>query len=220
MLPSTEGNLIVVAEASGEQPLSLLGLSENPESDAGLQASVSSNAGICSKLPLIVIDRRPSNSGQLRQGVSSVTTIPNGGNHLSFVSAGYDHVVQLWSLDTPFSSSPTSKVLRIHHSSVIQSMLVTEDGTPRLISAGADCCVNVHNLEEERTDYTIRTSNSVYQVHKTDRPECLLLEVGFHRYYEKSHFFLIPSRLHIGTRSMRYMIIGRPPGVLSAALGT
>lgn len=194
-LPSPDDSLVVVAEASGEQPLSLLILSENFESNDGSQASLSLKAGICNKRPLTVIDRRSSNIGQLRQGVSSVATIPKTENYLSFTSAGYDHVVQLWSLDTSFSSPPTSKVLRIHHSSVIHSMLVVEDGTPKLISAGADCCVNVYNLGAERTDYTIRTSNSVYQVHKTDRPECLLLEAGFHRYCKKCHLFLMTPKV-------------------------
>lgn len=166
-------------------------------------------ASLSNKPTVMDIDRRPFDNGRTRQGVSAVAAIPAIDDSLSFVSAGYDHVVQLWSLDFALTSPPISCILNVRHNSVIQSMLAIKEGPPKLLSAGADCTVNVYDLRSEHTEHTIRTSNSVYQIHSTDRSECFLLEVSLICPCTIINDFQWPLRLRIETHNMNYTTIER-----------
>ena len=120
---------------------------------------------------------RPSSDHErLRRGVSAVTALPSICPSLSFISAGYDHVVHLWSFDrtTILEQPPTPEALSIHHSSLVQSLLSAEN---RLISGAADNSIRIWDLQAGRMLSTIRTSNSVYQLHRTDNSNIVLAEV-------------------------------------------
>ncbi|KAJ7781429.1 WD40-repeat-containing domain protein [Mycena metata] len=94
-----------------------------------------------------------------------------------FASGGYDHCVHLWSVKADLSSaSPTT--LSIKHNSQIQSLLAIHDSSHKLVSAGADCSVNIWDLSSERVVHSLKTSNSVYHAHPTTSPFCTLLEVS------------------------------------------
>ena len=88
-------------------------------------------------------------------------------------------------------------------------MLTTPSMLNCLVVAGADCCVNVWDLQSERPVRTLRTSNSVYQLHRTNRPECVLLEVNFasfHTAYQTDISFRHRSRIVI--RNLNSMTTG------------
>ena len=109
------------------------------------------------------------------RGVSAVHPLPVG-RELQFVSGGYDHVVDLWTVEEDLQSAKAIS-LSVTHSSLIQSMTTIKDSSLKLITAGADCLVNVWDLQAEISLRTIRTSNSVYQLHPTALAECVLAEV-------------------------------------------
>ena len=52
-----------------------------------------------------------------------------------------------------------------------------EDFVCAMTRAGADCRVNIFDLSSERAVHAMKTSNSVYQLHKVDSPNSVLLEV-------------------------------------------
>ncbi|KAJ7591225.1 WD40-repeat-containing domain protein [Mycena floridula] len=115
---------------------------------------------------------RPWNSAK-KCGVSAVTTMIQPS---SIASGGFDHSVQLWDVSKGFESA-TVQALNIKHNSVVQSLLSLRDTSQKLISAGADCAVNSFDVSSERVVSSIKTSNSVYHVHRAT-PFCLMLEVA------------------------------------------
>lgn len=104
-----------------------------------------------------------------------------------FATGGSDHVVHLWEVDSDFSSA-TSRSLSLKHSAPVHSLLSIRDTSHKLISAGADCTVNLYDLASERVVNTMKNSNTVYHVHTTSSPFCTLLEVimGIHNYQRVS----------------------------------
>lgn len=130
--------------------------------------------------------KRPSQDPDRRlRGASAVASLLN--NPLTFVSGGYDHIVHLWSLSPSIDvPTPEPRPIDIKHSSKVQSLLSVDVTSPKLLTAGADCFVNVWDLPSERPLITIRTSNSVYHLHPTVRPECVLFEVRFLGFFKKS----------------------------------
>lgn len=61
----------------------------------------------------------------------------------------------------------------------MQSLLPMRDTSHKLVSAGADCTVNVWDLSSERLVNTLKASNSVYQLHPSYSPFCTLWEVCY-----------------------------------------
>lgn len=179
MLSMGDNTFVVLADTNGEQPLSLLklhktlSLIDSPRN----MPSVDVTTMLYREMGTIPIERKSSDIDRVRQGISALASLPTRGARISFVSAGYDHVVQSWTLEEDPTLPPSSHYLNMRHTSVVQSLLLVDEGSLKLVSGGADCLVNVFDLEVERTIRAIRTSNSVYQVHKTDNPECILLEV-------------------------------------------
>lgn len=115
---------------------------------------------------------RPIQAGK-KGGVSAVCAMMDPG---MFATGGYDHVVHLWNLAEEGLSALASP-LAIRHASLVQSLLPICDTSRKLVSAGADCSVCLWDLSSERTVHTVKTSNSVYHVHRTLFPFCTLLEV-------------------------------------------
>ncbi|KAI0829439.1 WD40-repeat-containing domain protein [Trametes gibbosa] len=94
-----------------------------------------------------------------------------------FATGGYDHLVHLWSYSGErLAVSSTS--LPIRHTAVVQSLLAIRDTSQKLVTAGADCTVNIFDLSSERVVNTLKLSNSVYHVHPTMSEFCTLLEIG------------------------------------------
>jgi len=116
-----------------------------------------------------------------------------------FVSGGYDRTVQLWTVDESLSSA-RSLSLAIHHNSIVNSFATIKDTSLKVVSAGADCLVNIWDFASEHTIKTMRTSSMVYHVHSTVRPECILFEVA----HRDSQFELHDYRTNIGRPSQRF----------------
>ncbi|KAF7313644.1 WD-REPEATS-REGION domain-containing protein [Mycena chlorophos] len=132
---------------------------------------------------------RPWNSSR-KGGVSAVAPVKQP---LSFATGGYDHEVHLWKLAEDFSSA-TPHLLNIRHNSLVQSLLCLFDTSRKLVSAGADCCVNFYDLSSQRIYSTIRTSNSVYHVHPTPSPFCTLFEIAHREFqYEVRDHRVVPQ---------------------------
>ncbi|OSC99162.1 WD40 repeat-like protein [Trametes coccinea BRFM310] len=110
-----------------------------------------------------------------------------------FATGGYDHLVHIWSTSAGRSPTP-SEPLAIKHTSTIQSLLATRDTSRKLITASADCSVNVFDLASQRVVNTLKLSNSVYHVHTTLSQFCILLEVA-HRelQFEMRDYRLVPT---------------------------
>ncbi|KAI9067557.1 WD40 repeat-like protein [Trametes sanguinea] len=110
-----------------------------------------------------------------------------------FATGGYDHMVHLWSISAGRPPTP-SEPLAIKHTSMIQSLLALRDTSRKLVSASADCSVNVFDLPSERVVNTLKLSNSVYHVHPTNSQSCVLLEVA-HRelQFELRDYRLVPT---------------------------
>ncbi|KAJ7047548.1 WD40-repeat-containing domain protein [Mycena alexandri] len=152
-----DGNrsVVILAHGRDNQQLSLL----NPHNSLGAVSAVDL--------------KRPWSSAR-KGGVSAVASMIHP---LMFASGGYDHCVHLWSVKADLSSaSPTA--LSIKHNSQIQSLLAIHDSSHKLVSAGADCSVNIWDLSSERVVHSLKTSNSVYHAHPTTSPFCTLLEVA------------------------------------------
>ncbi|KAJ7068101.1 hypothetical protein C8F01DRAFT_1049977 [Mycena amicta] len=133
--------------------------------------------------------RRPWNSLK-RGGVSCVAPIKQP---WLFASGGHDHNVHLWKLEEDFSSA-TPQLLDIKHSSLVQSLLGVVDTSRKLVSAGADCSVNLYDLSSQRVVNTLRTSNSVYHLHPTPSPFCSLFELAHREFQFETHDHrLVPS---------------------------
>lgn len=94
-----------------------------------------------------------------------------------FATGGYDHRVHLWTVAKDFSLS-CSPQLDLKHKSVVQALLAESDSSEKLLTAGADCVVNVWDVHSEHIVNTINISNSPYQIHSTDLPFCALFEVS------------------------------------------
>ncbi|KAH9853782.1 WD40-repeat-containing domain protein [Lenzites betulinus] len=110
-----------------------------------------------------------------------------------FATGGYDHLVHLWSYsgDKPTASSVP---LPIRHTAAVQSLLAIRDTSHKLVTAGADCTVNVFDLSSERVVNTLKLSNSVYHVHPAISEFCSLFEIG-HReqQFEVRDHRLVPT---------------------------
>ncbi|KAH8113386.1 WD40-repeat-containing domain protein [Phellopilus nigrolimitatus] len=144
----------------------------------------------------VPVERESSNRDRALRGVSAVTALSTSTAPLAFISAGYDHVLHIWTLDPSFSLPPKPHALDVRHTSLVQSLLVIPDTVPKLLSAGADCCVNVWDLSAERKLGSTKTSNSVYQLHRTERPECVA--------HRDSQFELHDYRAFIGKPAQRF----------------
>ncbi|KAJ3991833.1 WD40-repeat-containing domain protein [Lentinula boryana] len=123
--------------------------------------------------PYAIDLRRPWNESK-RGGVSSVCAM---GQPHSFATGGYDRVVHLWKLDSNHSSA-LAQPLAINHTNVVQSLLPVCDTSHKLISAGADCKVNIYNLSSQRVFNSFKTSNQINHLHWTHSPFCTLLEIA------------------------------------------
>lgn len=97
-------------------------------------------------------------------------------NSRSFVSGAYDHRIHLWTLPTDETPLACDK-LAIKHSAVVQALLPVKDTGRKLLSAGADCTLNVFDMAAERVFRSVKTSNAVYHLHNLELPSCALLEV-------------------------------------------
>lgn len=86
-------------------------------------------------------------------------------------------MVHLWNVMDDISRS-SHTLLKIKHASLVQSLLTIRDTSHKLISAGADCTVHFWDLSSERVVNTLKTSNSVYHVHRALSPFCTLMEAS------------------------------------------
>ncbi|KAJ3476963.1 hypothetical protein NLI96_g10791 [Meripilus lineatus] len=170
-LDTSDASHLVVAFNRSLNPISLLKLTER-----GTQ-----EVGTC-HLPL--------EEGTVG-GVTSVTALDE---HRMFASGEYNHRIHLWSIPQD-PAEMSGELLGIGHRSVVQSLLFTRDTSDKLLSAGADCSVNLWDLSSERTINTFKTSNSVYHAHRTPFPFCTLLEVA-HRdlQFEIRDHRLVPEK--------------------------
>ncbi|KAI0356649.1 WD40 repeat-like protein [Trametes cingulata] len=111
----------------------------------------------------------------------------------TFATGGYDHNVHLWRLSGYNVSEPPA-TLAIRHTAVVQSLLAIRDTSHKLVTASADCSVNIFDLSSLRVTNTLKVSNSVYHVHPTDSEFTTLLEVA-HRelQFEIRDHRLIPT---------------------------
>lgn len=101
-------NMAVVAQTHEDNALSLLHLGDHEGNRRTIVARTSVDK-----------DRQ-------HRGVSAVAALPSSGSSLSFVSAGYDHVMHLWSFDQDSISDeqpPIAGILDFQHTSVVQSLL-------------------------------------------------------------------------------------------------
>ncbi|KAJ3723181.1 hypothetical protein C8R42DRAFT_695763 [Lentinula raphanica] len=112
----------------------------------------------------------------------------------SFATGGYDRVVHLWRLDSNHTSA-LAQPLAINHTNVVQSLLPICDTSHKLISAGADCKVNVYDLSSERVVNSFKTSNQISNLHRTHSPICTLLEVlNLDSQFELRDHRIVPER--------------------------
>ncbi|KAI0320255.1 hypothetical protein OF83DRAFT_1053467 [Amylostereum chailletii] len=146
-----------------------------------------------------------------RREATSMSRIPHGGvkggtstvcamsQPCMFASGGHDHSVHLWKIVEDWNAENdlrgSARRLAIKHVSVVQSLLPLLDTSHKLVSASADCSVQLYDLASERAVNTVRTSNSPFHVHNAPMPFCVLLEVG-HRetQFELRDYRLVPER--------------------------
>ncbi|OBZ76194.1 hypothetical protein A0H81_03587 [Grifola frondosa] len=112
--------------------------------------------------------------GEKRSGISAVCTMMQP---RMFATGGYDHMVHLWTVTDDISGT-SSAPLAIKHASLVQSLLAVRDTSHKLVSAGADCSVNIWDISSECVVNTLKVSNSVYHVHQAISPSCVLLELA------------------------------------------
>ena len=125
-----------------------------------------------------------------------------------FATGGYDHRVHLWSIPSDVSKT-TSEQIFVKHTALVHTLLPLRDTSHKLLTAGADCRVNVWDLSSQRVVNDTRVSNPVYHLHRTDNQHCVLLEVG--------PLFYISDALHLTSLfrwptencSSRFETIGR-----------
>ena len=156
LFPQPLDNVAVIAQSHEDNALSTLRLNGDDENR------------------VLPIARTTLDHERLRRGISAVSVLPISGSLVSFISAGYDHVVEIWSLGN-FEQPPVVGVLDIHHTSLVQSLITVGN---HLISGGADNSVRIWDLQAAQSVSTIRTSNSVYQLHRTKSPDVVLAEVS------------------------------------------
>ncbi|KAI9001186.1 hypothetical protein BD414DRAFT_511767 [Trametes punicea] len=116
-----------------------------------------------------------------------------------FATGGYHHVVHLWSL-SPGQSPMPSAPLAVRHTSIVQSLLARRDTSCKLLTASADCSVNIFDLPSERVVNAVKLSNSVYHIHPTVSEFCVLLEVA----HRELHFEIRDSRVVPTTPVVRF----------------
>lgn len=145
----------------------------------------------------VTLDRpsRPCSDPGKRHGtgISAVCALRRGED---FVTGSYDHQVHVWSLRNGTSSIYSApKLLNIKHTSAVQSLVCIRDTSHKVVTASADCSVNLWDLSSERVVRTIKVSNSVYHVHELENPFCTLLEIG-HReqQFEIRDHRLVPEK--------------------------
>ena len=95
----------------------------------------------------------------------------------TFATGGYDHRVHLWEVPEDVSKA-TARELAIRHTSCVHTLLPVRDVSRKLVTAGADCRVNVYELASERVVNTFKVSNPVYHLHDVRLPYSILLEVS------------------------------------------
>ncbi|KIP12819.1 hypothetical protein PHLGIDRAFT_136398 [Phlebiopsis gigantea 11061_1 CR5-6] len=94
-----------------------------------------------------------------------------------FVTGGRDHRVHAWTI--PEDPTKTSaQEISIKHTAMVQSLLPIRDTSHKLVTAGADCRVNIWDFASTRVVNTFKVSNSVFHLHSATIPYCTLLEVA------------------------------------------
>ncbi|KAH9951762.1 WD40-repeat-containing domain protein, partial [Amylocystis lapponica] len=152
LLPSPDGDLIVLGHARDAQQVSLLQLATGS-----------------AKLHAVAAPERPR-ARDKRSGVSALCALPHA--H-AFATGGYDHQVHLWRLGT----APLA--LAVPHSAAVHALLAPRARAQLLLSAGADCSVHVWDLAAGRVAGTLRASNAVHHLHEADAGAgAVLLEVA------------------------------------------
>lgn len=96
---------------------------------------------------------------------------------LSFATGGADHTIHIWNIDPNLQTTHSERPLAIRHTSLIHSLLPIQDTSPKLVSSGADCSVNIYDLPSERVVNTIKLSNPGFHVHRPGIPSTLLIQV-------------------------------------------
>ncbi|EKM59664.1 uncharacterized protein PHACADRAFT_205891 [Phanerochaete carnosa HHB-10118-sp] len=141
-------------------------------------------------VPPIFLDR-PLDKTSTNAGASAVCAMMQPG---AFATGGYDHRVHFWEMPADVSKA-TRRELQIKHSSCVQALLPVRDANHKLVTAGADCRVNIYELASERVVNTFKVSNPVYHLHDASFPYCVLLEVA-HRelQFEIRDYRLVPER--------------------------
>lgn len=127
-----------------------------------------------SKLEPVVVRPRPKENK--RGGISAVSILPDPS---FFITGGHDHYVHLWTINHDDISRSIPQLIDIKHTSSVQTLLPLYDTSQKLVSAGADCTMNLWDFSSEKTVYTMKASNSIFHVHHVPISDsCVLLEVS------------------------------------------
>lgn len=173
LFPEPYSDWIVVAQPEEERALSLMRLEGEFVCLSSLLKWIWFTTHMQKRVPLA---RESSDKTRRFRGVSAVATLSSSRTRLSFMSAGYDHKFHLWSLDPDLIEQPECEAVNIQHRSLVQTLLNVDH---YVLSGGADNIVQRWDLGAEAPAAKFRTSNSVYQLHRFDHPQCVLLEVSF-----------------------------------------
>lgn len=163
--------MLLLAHAREERQISLLVLHDSYVS-IHLQISWSIFTKSCQRCNFL--SRPAQNPRNPRTAASAVCAMLQP---FAFASGGHDHVVHYWQMEDDFSSV-SSELLPVKHGAVIQSLLAIRDTSHKLVTASADCNVHIFDLSSEHVAHTLKLSNSVYHIHKTATPFCVLLGVS------------------------------------------
>lgn len=134
---------------------------------------------------------RPADKTSSNAAASAICAMLQPG---MFATGGYDHRVHLWEVPENVSKA-TARELAIRHTSCVHTLLPVRDVSRKLMTAGADCRVNVYELASERVVNAFKVSNPVYHLHDAGLPYSVLLEVA-HRelQFEIRDYRLVPER--------------------------
>lgn len=138
-------DVAIVAQSNEEDALSLLHLGNEVVRLNSCEFFKRS----CSLQLVTPIKRVSLNPDRRLRGVSALHPIAS--NPRSFITGGYDHAVHLWTLAPSLDPSHVEvDMIDVKHTSTVQSLLAIEDTSTKLLSAGADCAVNIWDLPSER----------------------------------------------------------------------